>query len=945
MPRTLFVGSFGTRGATDRLLEAAIALVPDRACDRILYLTPSPRKLRATQLRFAQLVDRPALLAPRFHTLGPLAAEIHEQGGTRRPFPSELKPLLVRHLLKDTDPKTTLGYARAVGDFITDVKRHVPTENRDRLADTFREELAGFDEPLRRALEALTVMERYEQLLEKLDWADREDVLASATESLNRLPRPRVLILDSFVAPDRLEQRFLAAFIEHAEHTLAFAHAAGPNPASALPAAFHSFLNQVGGFEQEDVPAQPGVEPVLHAFPTIEEEVAGIARHIKRRFLDSAPELHRTVVAFPRLSRYAPLVERVFARYGLPASIYPNPRLTTSPPIVATMELLRALENDYERLATAAFLSSPWFPNLLRLPDDTDNTKPEQAAAAINLASRRAGIIKGRRNWLNIGQRLLMTDTDLDEDEQESARSLQARVRKALGLAQAILLKNDKRWTTLGQHVQALKQFLEITAFRDTILDPKQDEAERELRADKRALYDVLDALIDLDHAAGPLATTGPEFIRTLRYLVGLRTRDTAGRRESGITVVDMEETLGLEPEHLYFGGLAETDLPARYPTDPILPDRLRRKLGMPDIDHHRDWQRFHFARTLRCSPAEPFLSYHNSDGDNLILPTPFLEAAPVPVPRDPAILSPGELQQSEGERDNVPLADLTRPVDFSGRADVLQALAARFGPDKSISVTGLESYRRCPFLFYLERVMRLEAPPEPAFEIDAAQWGLLVHKVFEELYADGPVPLEQVPARARAELDRALKDAGLPAFWEQVARRVFDNVLPDFIRCEQELRDEGYLPHRTESRVSGEPEPGLRIHGRADRVDTDDQSFRVIDYKTGSTAGISGRAVTQDRTHLQLPLYARLLQDRFPDKAIDNIGVWAVRDGELVWLARRDYTVEQLVRAALDNAREIVTAIRTGRFPAADANEQTCRNCELAYLCDRRDEDRKLEG
>jgi hypothetical protein len=333
LPRTLFVGSFGTRGATDRLLEAAVVLVPDRACDGILYLTPSPRKLRDTQLRFARLVDRPALLAPRFHTLGPLAAEIHEQSGTRRPFPSELKPLLVRHLLKDTNPKPTLGYARAVGDFITDIKRHVPAENRNRLADVFREELAGSDEPLRRALEALATTERYEQLLAKLDWADREDVLASATRLLNHWPQPRVLILDGFVAPDRLEQRFLAALIEHAEHTLVFTHDAGSDSTGAVPTAFRSFLDRVGGFEQENVPAQPGLEPVLHAFPTIEEEVAGIARHIKRRFLSSPPELHRTVVAFPRLSRYAPLVERVFARYGLPASIYPNPRLTTSPPV------------------------------------------------------------------------------------------------------------------------------------------------------------------------------------------------------------------------------------------------------------------------------------------------------------------------------------------------------------------------------------------------------------------------------------------------------------------------------------------------------------------------------------------------------------------------------------------------------------------------------------
>ena len=72
-----------------------------------------------------------------------------------------------------------------------------------------------------------------------------------------------------------------------------------------------------------------------------------------------------TVVAFPRLADYAAMVKRVFEQYEIPVTVYPATDLAASPPVLAVLELLRALDSGYERIATAAALGSPYLP----LPD------------------------------------------------------------------------------------------------------------------------------------------------------------------------------------------------------------------------------------------------------------------------------------------------------------------------------------------------------------------------------------------------------------------------------------------------------------------------------------------------------------------------------------------------------------------------------------------------
>ncbi|UCG42917.1 MAG: PD-(D/E)XK nuclease family protein [candidate division WOR-3 bacterium] len=932
MPRRLLLAPFSAHDATDRLLSDALELAPGPDYRDILCLAPSKPKMRDAQMRFARLTGRDALVSPRFATTDDLAMELHERHSDRALLSSKLRPLVVRKLLSADSGDASLGYARAVSDFIASVKRHVPGDERPGLRERLNELLAAFEKPLARVNQALDVMERYESLLGENGWLDEDDRLSEAASLAQEHLECRVLVLDGFAYPYAAEEQLLEVLVHKAEHALALAWS--PTGEDGYAARFPGFLRALGGFEVERLEAGPEPELELRAFNSIDDEVRGICRDIKRRFLGRELDLGGTFIAFPSLSRYAPVLERMLDRYGIPYTIYPSPRLSTSPPVVAVLELLTAIETGYDRLAFAAVLSSPFFPNLLRLSGGEGTDSAVRAARRVNVESKRAGIIKGRADWSRIGSRLVAA-FELEGKERDEAKDLERRVRHALGLCDKLLWEESRRpWQTLGEYAHALKQFLEAARFRS---DPATDPEEKdELRNDRRQLYNILDDIIELDRSFGPLQADGPDFARALSYAIRMHDRDTSGRRPEGITVTGMTRTLGLHPKHLYFAGLTEPDLPAPYPPDPILPDWVRTRIGMPDIDTHRDQQQFDFDRTLASCREAPFLCFHNSDADSPVLPTPFLDLEPQSRPLTDVIYSQQEHQQADGEQLRAQLETATPPVDFSTDKEVLKALSATWGPSHSVSVTRLESYRRCPFLFYLEHILGLESLPEPAYEIDAAEWGLLVHQVLAEVYAKGPAPLEQLPDLTRKALDRALADSGLPVFWQQVSRKVIDNFLPEFMAREKEMREQGFQPTRVEASVSGEPAPDLRIHGRVDRVDEDKDSLRVIDYKTGSTAFVTGKAVTKDRTHVQLPLYARLLQDEQPGRLIDNLGVWSVRDARVKWLAGPRYPVPELIQAAIDTARETIHAIRAGRFPVQDTDPQVCRNCDLGFLCGR---------
>lgn len=285
--------------------------------------------------------------------------------------------------------------------------------------------------------------------------------------------------------------------------------------------------------------------------------------------------------------------------------------------------------------------------------------------------------------------------------------------------------------------------------------------------------------------------------------------------------------------------------------------------------------------------------------------------------------------------------------------------VVAELGSQESFSPSALESYARCPFAWFVERVVGRQ---EFETELDGRVFGELIHSVlgacYQSLLDDGLLPLKttDVPeavARADALIEVAVQGPDCPGTVGE--RRVAGCRLRGMVRrlFQAEAEAGGSLVYK-ESEVSlggseGVDIGGLRIRGRVDRIDVDPDgnSLFVFDYKSGSvpTAAALGSA-----EGLQVPIYLLALGAEREDAQIAGGAYLSLRHGTVSGLiasgqegllgdrARKcrvvtDADRQELLEEALSVAQTAAENMRAGDI--APRPDRVCpRWCDLGPVC-----------
>jgi ATP-dependent helicase/nuclease subunit B len=194
--------------------------------------------------------------------------------------------------------------------------------------------------------------------------------------------------------------------------------------------------------------------------------------------------------------------------------------------------------------------------------------------------------------------------------------------------------------------------------------------------------------------------------------------------------------------------------------------------------------------------------------------------------------------------------------------------------PLLKLPVTAFRSYLSCPYRFYLQYVLRLEAESDRGTELDAAQFGVLLHRVLDA-FAAGPCRDEMDEEPIRAFLRSSLEEL---ANHELGTRRLapvnlqlgqLKARLDGFAAWQAARAREGWRIRHQEEPCEAAPsflKIGRRqvvIRGRIDRIDYHEQrdEWAVLDYKSSDTPK-KPRAAHQrsgEWVDLQLPLYRHL--------------------------------------------------------------------------------------
>ncbi len=383
--------------------------------------------------------------------------------------------------------------------------------------------------------------------------------------------------------------------------------------------------------------------------------------------------------------------------------------------------------------------------------------------------------------------------------------------------------------------------------------------------------------------------------------------------------------------------GMNEGHVPEHPPDDAFLPDSLRTALGLRDdrTRHARDAYLMHLMLSSRRDAGRTvwMMGRTGVEGDPM-KPSRLL----FHCPSDELPQRVAQLFQSDSE----PSPALPRSVSFrlrstpDPRAGLAVSLPAR------LHVTDFSVYLNCPYRFYLSRVCRMEALGDNKAELDALEFGSLIHAALEawakELLCAGNADAERDAAFLEDHLQRTVR--------LRYGHRPSLSILMQAESGIQRLRaaalfnaghaGQGWEVVALEKRVSM-TRMGMEISGKIDRIDRHRESgaLRILDYKTSETARDprkehlrSARDTDEEPLlceykgrkqrwcNLQLPLYRMMIDAEYGSAPSVEIGYFnlprAVGDtGIVLW----DGFNEQHLEAAAACADHVIGRIRDGVF------------------------------
>ncbi len=335
---------------------------------------------------------------------------------------------------------------------------------------------------------------------------------------------------------------------------------------------------------------------------------------------------------------------------------------------------------------------------------------------------------------------------------------------------------------------------------------------------------------------------------------------------------------------------------------------------------------------------------------------------------------------------------------DLLGR--VLAAEAERWGPDygrwdgvvtpmdpeslgMQISASALNSYARCPFRFFLDRVLSPHPRFEPAKSISPLLIGKLYHTILERYYRDIVLELglddpgvRVVAQRERlSDLIKRAVERVRPALswipsvrWEALEQRL-QNELGQLLDAEEIGRSrsgpDSFSPWKFELRfrlplaelfedlpVPFDNIPDIEVSGVIDRVDRTDHpeseapdTAVVFDYKSGTPSDLSDIESGRD---FQLPFYL-LAAPHLLDLPVEGAGYISIRKRKWQWglytsdaadrlgLRNAGMSEDEMMDYLFHSARyalEYLKRMRSGHFPVQPGVEDDCRYCDYALIC-----------
>ncbi|MCX5642675.1 MAG: PD-(D/E)XK nuclease family protein [Candidatus Omnitrophica bacterium] len=413
-----------------------------------------------------------------------------------------------------------------------------------------------------------------------------------------------------------------------------------------------------------------------------------------------------------------------------------------------------------------------------------------------------------------------------------------------------------------------------------------------------------------------------------------------SGSPLKGLQVLGLFETRGLAFEEVIVIDANESILPRLRLSEPLIPRDIMINIGLERYGLEEEIQRHQFHALL--APAQNvYLVY---DGNLKKEKSRYLEELN------------WKKQQEAGSLEEPPL----RKAFFNVQAAPAKSIISK-NPDMvtflgefRYSASSVDTYLRCPLMFYYRYVLGLREKEELLEEPEGKEIGTFIHLLLEEAYRGflGKEPIIDENFRIFfLNMTEKMFETGFQKTIKAgdfLVRQLLRQRLEKFLDYEWKNRKVKEIVSLEQS-LEGEVESSGRVFKFGYKIDRIDRlpggKLLVIDYKTGAeqkvpavkkleSMELTRESIRGAINSFQLPLYIDFIGKKYKESGT-TAALYYLRKISLVefpgeeYLPQRELIMEKCLQALRYILSEIINP-EVGFSP----DEGSCRNCQFGDIC-----------
>jgi len=332
-------------------------------------------------------------------------------------------------------------------------------------------------------------------------------------------------------------------------------------------------------------------------------------------------------------------------------------------------------------------------------------------------------------------------------------------------------------------------------------------------------------------------------FIRLFNRIIQSIRVPFSGEPLEGIQIMGVLESRNLDFDHIYFLSISEDNFPGGASNQSFIPYNIRKAYGLPTLEQRDAIYAYLFYRLLQRSKEINLMFNSDNTGGKGGEPSRYLLQLQYELGLQSEKIKLQNLNQD-------PQAAESYPISI-GKNEEIRSILDQYSDERYLSASALKTYLNCRLQFYFKYIAGLKEREEVSEDLDAADFGNILHHTMEELY--GKVlgePLDQNKIiLLKKDIDKIVRKefADLYGNGKDVEEYKFEGrniIIRDVVKrmIAQILDYDIKIAPFTVKAVEGEFEYkvpldngcNIRMKGSIDRLDEKENTIRVIDYKSG---------------------------------------------------------------------------------------------------------------